>query len=110
MKLIDIDNHECLACKHHASGKCDTWCEIGEAFVLREDVAKAQVIDAELVKHAHFIIDGYEDIHCSNCQSILGYVWKIRREECFKDLYNKNKYCRYCGAKLNVIKGDIYGI
>jgi hypothetical protein len=38
MKLISISSL-CWACSHHATGVCDTWCDCGEAFKMREDVA-----------------------------------------------------------------------
>lgn len=38
MELISI-NSLCWACNHHTTGKCDTWCDHGEAFKMREDVA-----------------------------------------------------------------------
>lgn len=43
MRLINADAHECWACVHHQNetGKCDTWCDAGEAFELREDVKNA---------------------------------------------------------------------
>ena len=28
----NMADEECMKCKHHASGGCDTWCENGEAF------------------------------------------------------------------------------
>lgn len=42
MRLINADEKECWACQHHATGKCDTWCDHGEAFELREDVKNAK--------------------------------------------------------------------
>lgn len=44
MRLINADERECWACKHHASGKCDTWCDHGESFEIREDVQKAKAV------------------------------------------------------------------
>lgn len=41
MRLIDADSKECWACNHHTNGECDTWCDYGESFLLRNDVAKA---------------------------------------------------------------------
>lgn len=29
---VDMTDEECLKCKHHAGGGCDTWCDHGEAF------------------------------------------------------------------------------
>lgn len=37
MKLISV-NSLCWACSHHATGKCDTWCDHGETFKMRDDV------------------------------------------------------------------------
>lgn len=42
MRLINADEHECWACKHHTTGKCDTWCDASESFELREDVKNAK--------------------------------------------------------------------
>ena len=44
MRLINADEHECWACVHHQneSGKCDTWCDAGESFELRDDVKDAR--------------------------------------------------------------------
>lgn len=50
MRLINADEHECWACKHHATGKCDTWCDASESFELREDVKNAKTaFDVEKV-------------------------------------------------------------
>lgn len=50
MRLIDADGHECWACKHHTTGKCDTWCDASEAFELREDIKNANTAyDVEAV-------------------------------------------------------------
>ena len=38
MELISV-NSLCWACSHNATGECDTWCDYGEAFKMREDVA-----------------------------------------------------------------------
>lgn len=44
MRLINADEHECWACIHHQNdvGRCDTWCDAGESFELREDVKNAK--------------------------------------------------------------------
>lgn len=39
MELISVSSL-CWACSHHATGVCDTWCDCGEAFKMREDVKK----------------------------------------------------------------------
>lgn len=50
MRLINADEHECWACKHHATGKCDTWCDASESFEFREDVKNAKTaFDVEAV-------------------------------------------------------------
>ena len=38
MELLSVNNL-CWACIHHATGECDTWCDHGEVFKMREDVA-----------------------------------------------------------------------
>ena len=48
--MINADEHECWACKHHATGKCDTWCDASESFEFREDVKNAKTaFDVEAV-------------------------------------------------------------
>lgn len=57
MELIDrVSFNNCWACIHHVTGKCDTWCDHGESFKMRDDVAKAEVIDAVPV------------VRCKNCE------------------------------------------
>lgn len=55
MRLIDADVHECWACVHNNCG-CDTWCEYGEAFELREDVKNAPTIKAVLVEVVNRVV------------------------------------------------------
>lgn len=68
MRLINADEHECWACVHHQneSGKCDTWCDSGEAFELSEDVKNAKTAyDVEKVmRDVEKWIDDYDDIKC----------------------------------------------
>ena len=36
MEAVEIVDEECEKCLHHESGKCDTWCDYGEAFEEKE--------------------------------------------------------------------------
>lgn len=71
MRLINADEHECWACVHHQNefGKCDTWCDAGESFVLRDDVKEAKTaFDIEVVvKEVQDIGTSFcTTIHCNN--------------------------------------------
>ena len=91
MRLINADERECWACKHHASGKCDTWCDHGESFEIREDVKNAKTIkEVDFVQHGKWLInpDGYYP-YCSLCS-----------EE--QDNGKMTKHCPNCGARMDL--------
>ena len=91
MELIDRTSFDrCWACTHHATGECDTWCDAGEAFEMREDVANAKVIDTEPTVHGKWVIcpDGYYP-YCSVCKS-----------EPTRGVMKP--YCADCGAKMDL--------
>ena len=95
MRLINADEHECWACVHHQNetGKCDTWCDAGEAFELREDVKNAKTVDARPVVHGDWIEEDeeFEAYMCSACKCI----WCMPYEA--KDSI---KFCPNCGADM----------
>ena len=41
---------ECETCRHHLSGKCDTWCDHGEEYI--PVMTKIPTANVEEVKHA----------------------------------------------------------
>ena len=94
--MIDADVHECWACVHNNCG-CDTWCEYGEAFELREDVKNAPTIKAVLVAHGEWIkIDGDwknqttgESVTVHQCSRCGNYFLSAP--------YN---FCPHCGADM----------
>ena len=109
MILINADEHECLACTHHATGKCDTWCDASESFELREDVKNAKTVEAIPVVrckecehwhrktgwcniHSHFIDHDGEACH----------PWESREWKMFFE----NDYCSY-GERKKVQDGKI---
>ena len=89
MRLINADEHECWACKHHTTGKCDTWCDAGEAFELREDVKNAKTVDAKPVVHGEWVHSEllFEADYCSICTTAI---------------YNTEgmNFCPNCGADM----------
>lgn len=89
MRLINADEHECWACKHHATGKCDTWCDAGEAFELREDVKNAKTVDAKPVVHGEWEDNPYI-WECNQC-----HTWLIV-EQGDVDM----NFCPNCGADM----------
>ena len=46
MWLLNAAARECWACVHHAAGICDTWCDHGESFEMRQDVKCAPKVNA----------------------------------------------------------------
>ena len=89
MRLIDADVHECWACVHNNCG-CDTWCDYGEAFELREDVKNAPTIEAVPVVHGEWI-----NGKCSNCGEYIPTDTRIDfvdEEDC--------AFCYSCGADM----------
>lgn len=54
-RYIDIKYlGQCETCRHHRSGKCDTWCECGECY--RPDVSKIPTADV------------VEVVRCKDCE------------------------------------------
>ena len=92
-RLIDADAHDCWACTHHNTGKCDTWCDHGEAFEMREDVANAPTVEAEPVRHEQWI---YDDETAK-----WGYPYICSNPRCNKAHDFKEDYCPNCGAKMD---------
>ena len=98
MGLINADEHECWACIHHQNdvGRCDTWCDAGESFELREDVKNAKTVEARPVVHGEWL-DTQPDYHpgCGNnahvC-SICGDYYTTEPEDLF--------FCPRCGADM----------
>ena len=98
MRLINADEHECWACIHHQNdtGRCDTWCDAGESFELREDVKNAKTVEARPVVYGEWL-DTQPDYHpgCGNnahvC-SICGDYYTTEPEDLF--------FCPRCGADM----------
>lgn len=89
--MIDADVHECWACVHKNCG-CDTWCEYGEAFELREDVKNAPTIEAVPVMHGEWIFNQYYTWECGNC-GFHPFKGFIPKEPGFN-------FCPNCGADM----------
>lgn len=94
MRLIDADVHECWACVHNNCG-CDTWCDYGELFELREDVKNAPTIEAVPVVHAEWKMRGGK-LYCTNCGK------KALAEKDRDDWYGceRSNFCPHCGADM----------
>lgn len=79
---------ECLDCRHHKNGCCDTWCDSGEAWTpLKKNEYKKIV-------HAKWILGGYDDYYwvCSHCNH--------KRSEYYAE--PKDKFCGECGATMDL--------
>ena len=56
-RYIDIKYlGQCETCRHHRSGKCDTWCECGECY--RPDVSKIPIADVVKVVKCSECVNG----------------------------------------------------
>ena len=54
-KYIDINQlWKCETCFNHRSGKCNTWCDVGESY--RPDISKFKITDV------------VEVVRCKNCK------------------------------------------
>ena len=89
-RLIDADNlFKCETCRHHRSGDCDTWCEIGESY--RPDMSKFPTIDPEELRPKGRWEKQGNGRTCNQCKFVY---------------YSNNddfNYCPNCGADM---RGD----
>ena len=93
-QYIDIKQlFDCETCFHLWEGKCDTWCDHGEAY--RPAMSKFKVVDAEEVKHGEWLNKNGELI-CSVCGN----------EALMDEVYYASPYCPDCGAKMDIEKGE----
>lgn len=92
--MIDADVHECWACVHNNCG-CDTWCDYGEAFELREEVKNAPTIETVPVVHAEWKMRGGK-LYCTICGK------KALEEKDRDDWYSceESNFCPHCGADM----------
>lgn len=100
MRLINAEERECWACTHHSTGVCDTFCDCGESFELRDDVRRAKTVtETDFIQHGKWLInpDGYYP-YCSECKE---------QPESGK----MTKYCSNCGAKkwMGIKYGNQFG-
>ena len=88
-RYIEIDAlWKCETCFHHQNGKCNTWCECGEAY--RPAYSKLAIIEGEIVTHGRWMPCGFgREIMCSVCRCELNDGWEYR-------------YCPDCGAKMDL--------
>lgn len=106
MRPIDADAHECWACTHHATGKCDTFCDHGESFELREDVKNAPTIEAKPVVHGEWNHKGEQNdfLHCE-C-AVCGYTTESYRAIKEYGISSTDyisyawHFCPKCGAEM----------
>lgn len=92
-RYIDIKYlGQCETCRHHRSGKCDTWCECGECY--RPDVSKipiADVVDVVSCKDCKHFCE-YSNEYKSNVEGADG--------DCFiRCLYSDNE--QFIGVKCD---------
>lgn len=95
---------KCETCRHHRSGKCDTWCDCGECY--SPDMSKIPEADVVEVEHGYWVdelngeyvglnkMDGYPERSCT-C-SVCG-DWLTGSNE----YHCRGIYCPNCGAKMD---------
>lgn len=63
-------------------------------------VENAPTVDAELVRHGHWVNKGFEPLRCSVCgitvDAINGIPWAIKGF----------KFCPHCGAKMDEVTDE----
>lgn len=103
MAYIDIKYlGQCETCRHHRTGKCDTWCDCGECY--QPDMSKIPTADVEEVKHGEWIFvnhsANYLEAPCGDtCRcSICGYEIDVA------ETYFKR--CPMCEAKMDGGKSE----
>lgn len=74
---------ECEFCRHHRSGKCDTWCDYGECY--QPDMSKIPTADVIEVKHGYWKDNHNGTFTCSECEGKS----------------SKMDWCGRCGAKMD---------
>ena len=82
---------ECLDCRHHRTGKCDTWCDSGEAWTPLNRSEYKKVVHGRWIGRVH-MFDGNTYYYCSECgeESKDAYSWR-----------GFQKYCPWCGAIMD---------
>ena len=85
-----IDANEILKSEHQ---HYDYWSD--EYYVTVRDIENAPTVDAEPVKHGHWINDFSSPLKCSSC----GIVSKANEFTLRRDF----KFCPYCGAKMDEV-------
>lgn len=68
---------DCETCKHHRSGKCDTWCDIGESY--QPDMTKIPTADVVKV------------VRCKDCKYQDECLQKVDCEYVMKEIV----FCSY---------------
>jgi hypothetical protein len=102
-KYIDVDQlFQCETCFHHQGGKCDAWCDHGEAY--RPAMSKLKIVDAVEVKHGEWV-DKRWTTECDWCDmNHHSIICSVCKEETYGGI--KTKYCPDCGAKMDGKKGE----
>lgn len=88
-------NEDCLLCMHHVTGKCDTICDHGEAFEMRQEVEH----------YSEGYKKGYED---GKRDAVVHGRWtyySTTMQECTNchrhTARHRFEYCPHCGAKMD---------
>lgn len=102
---------ECLDCRHHKNGGCDTWCENGEMwtptkeYIEREELLQRAKQHQGSVFGAPVIIAEIEKMPEANVKEVFYAMW-VRKENHMTYWYE----CSHCGNKplRNEWKEEVY--
>ena len=107
-------DHECFYCKHHTTGKCDTFCDYGESFVLRKDIAlkipKEMLLNRAYESPIKMIRDAVlseVELDTEKCimKAVRKYAIDVDKDELLKALkYDRGQYEKGYADGLNANK------
>lgn len=88
-EFSDIEDEECLECRHHRNGGRDTWCENNEMWTPLNRNEYAKIVHAHIVETVE---NGRFKRVCSNCNSDITTLTQ----------FTMPNYCIKCGAKMDL--------
>ena len=100
MRLIYASDLKLYIMRHLLIDEDSTPEEIERQMLRAIDVQPA--IDADVVRHGHWIMNEYDELYCSVC----GYIASLDSGEYFyrgKIRFDDSFYCPNCGAKMDEV-------
>lgn len=95
MRLIDADVLIPFIASNYGCDDCKAECGICEIGFVKSDIQCIPTIEAEPIRHGHWVTTATGWIYCSNCD----------REPPNETNY-RSDYCPNCGAKMDEVDED----